>query len=102
MTRRKPKVQPTAANPPLKKLPAVAAWLRKMADLAEAGELAGLAAVAMDAQGFASTNVADPTGPGRLTLAGYTAQLHHMLQSSEFNDRMSSLAARMDPGPQSA
>jgi hypothetical protein len=92
-------VQPAAADPQLKKLPAVATWLRQMADLADEGKLAGLAAVAMDAGGYAATNIADPTGPGRLTLAGYTAQLTHMLQASEHNDRMASLAARIDPGP---
>jgi hypothetical protein len=73
-----------------------------MADLAENGQLLGLAAVAMDAGGFASTNIADPTGPHRMTLAGYTAQLAHLIHDSEAHARMASLAARPDPGPQSA
>jgi hypothetical protein len=88
----------TRVTPSYRPLPAVATQLRRVADLADKGELQGLALVVMHASGV-ETNIADPCGAERLTLAGAIGQLHHMLQASEHNDRMASLAARMDPGP---
>ena len=100
MTKRK--APPKIVDRPKTPLPNLAAWLRRMADHADKGNVIGFAGVVMEHGGFAATNIADPCGPDRLTLAGTVAQLHHMLQASEFNDRMSSLARQPDPGPQSA
>ena len=88
------RTKPKAEAPKRRPLPLTATWLRQMADAAEAGQLVGLAAVVMlDGYAIPITNVADPTGTERMTLAGSVAQLHHMLQCSEHNERMASLAA---------
>jgi hypothetical protein len=83
------------AQPPRMLLTSLGTWLRTIADHAEQGRVVGFAGVAMvDGHPVPLTSIADPTGAERMTLAGSVAQLHHMLQASEHNDRMTSLAAR--------
>jgi hypothetical protein len=91
---RKPK--PAKVETPKRDQSTIAAWFRKMAEEADAGRIDGLAAVVMLQGGVIPvTNIADPViSKERMALAGSVAQLHHMLQASEHNVRMASIAQR--------
>jgi hypothetical protein len=91
------KTAPKAVDPTKIPQPGLAAWLRRIADKAEQGELTAFAAVAWE-QGFTpATYIVDPVvSEQRMTLAGTTQQLVHMLQTSEMNTRMASVAQQVD------
>lgn len=93
------------ATPPKTPLPELAKWLRFIADEAEAGNVVTFAAVVkMDHQSIAWTNIHDcPHLPHeRAALIGNLDLLAHMLQVTEHNARMASVAREIAPPPPQA
>jgi hypothetical protein len=85
-----------AAAPQRAPQTALATWFRKMAEQADKGLVTGFAAViTTDELVGPHTNIVDPVDSDkRMALAGSVGQLHHMLQATEHNTRMASLASR--------